>query len=175
MIAGRLVETEAYTGEHDPASHAYRGKTERNAVMFGKAGVAYVYFSYGVHYCLNVTAETRGVAGAVLLRAAEPLAGIEIMRSRGDHGPEVRLLSGPGKIGRAFGLTRADNGLDFTRGPLGIAAGAAVSDDEVVVSARIGISRAVDFPYRFSVRGNRSVSVPPSPALPIRGRKLIGR
>jgi DNA-3-methyladenine glycosylase len=158
LLAGRIVETEAYTGEADPASHAFRGRTARNAVMFGTAGHAYVYFSYGMHYCLNVTADAPGVAGAVLLRALEPLAGLEIMRRHGDHGPEVRLLSGPGKIGRGFGLDLTDNGRDFTRGPLGLAAGTPVPDHEVAVSKRIGISRAVDLPYRFSVIGNRSVS-----------------
>lgn len=158
LIAGRIVETEAYTGQTDPASHAFRGRTARNAVMFGPAGHAYVYFSYGMHYCLNVTAERPGTAGAVLLRALEPLAGVPIMRARGDHGPESRLLSGPGKIGRAFGLTLADNGRDFVRGPLGIATGTPVGDHQVAVSRRIGISRAVDFPYRFAVIGSRSVS-----------------
>jgi DNA-3-methyladenine glycosylase len=157
LLAGRIVETEAYTGEADPASHAFRGRTARNAVMFGAAGHAYVYFSYGVHFCLNVTADTPGVAGAVLLRALEPLAGIEIMR-RGDRGPEVRLLSGPGKIGRGFGLTLNDNDRDFTRGPLGLAVGTPVPDRDVAISRRIGISRAVDLPYRFSVIGSRSVS-----------------
>jgi DNA-3-methyladenine glycosylase len=158
LLAGRIVEVEAYTGEADPASHAFRGRTARNAVMFGSAGHAYVYFSYGVHYCLNVTADAPGVAGAVLLRALEPLAGIEIMRGRGDHGPEARLLSGPGKIGRGFGLGLQDNGRDFTRGPLGLAAGEPVSDREVAVTRRIGISRAVELPYRFSVIGSPSVS-----------------
>jgi DNA-3-methyladenine glycosylase len=158
LLAGRIVETEAYTGQADPASHAFRGRTARNAVMFGAAGHAYVYFSYGVHYCLNVTADAPGVAGAVLLRALEPLAGVETMRRHGDHGPEVRLLSGPGKIGRGFGLDLKDNGRDFTRGPLGLSAGAPVSDHEVAVSRRIGISRAADLPYRFSVIGSRSVS-----------------
>jgi DNA-3-methyladenine glycosylase len=94
----------------------------------------------------------------VLLRALEPLAGVEIMRDRGDRGPEIRLLSGPGKIGRAFGLTLEDNGRDFTRGPLGLAAGSPVRDPEVATSRRIGISRAVDLPYRFAVIGSRSVS-----------------
>jgi DNA-3-methyladenine glycosylase len=158
LLAGRIVETEAYTGEADPASHAFRGRTTRNAVMFGAAGHAYVYFSYGVHYCLNVTAEAPGVAGAVLLRALEPLAGMEIMRRRGNQGPEVRLLSGPGKIGRGFGLTLKDNGRDFTRGPLSLAEGTPVPKHEVAISRRIGISRAVDLPYRFSVIGSRSVS-----------------
>ena len=158
LLAGRIVETEAYRGEADPASHAFRGRSARNAVMFGAAGRAYVYFSYGMHYCLNVTADAPGTAGAVLLRALEPLSGMEIMRRRGDHGPELRLLSGPGKIGRGFGLSLKDNGRDFTRGPLGLAAGTPVPDREVAVSRRIGISRAVNLPYRFSVIGSRSVS-----------------
>jgi DNA-3-methyladenine glycosylase len=158
LLAGRIIETEAYTGEDDPASHAFRGRTARNAVMFGPAGHAYVYFTYGMHHCLNVTAEASGTAGAVLLRALEPLAGVEIMRAHGDHGPEVRVLSGPGKVGRAFGLTLADNGRDFTRGPLGLAAGSPVPDGGVARSRRIGISRAVDLPYRFMVIGSRSVS-----------------
>ena len=158
LLAGRIVETEAYTGASDPASHAFRGPTTRNAVMFGPAGHAYVYFSYGMHHCLNVTAERPGQPGAVLLRALEPLAGIELIRARGDRGPEARLLSGPGKIGRAFRLTLEDNGRDLTRGPLGVAAGAPMQGREVAVSQRIGISRAVDLPYRFSVIGSRSVS-----------------
>jgi DNA-3-methyladenine glycosylase len=158
LLAGRIVETEAYTGEADAASHAFRGRTARNAVMFGPAGHAYVYFTYGMHYCLNVTADVPGTAGAVLLRALEPLAGDKIMRARGDRGPEPRLLSGPGKIGRAFGLTLEDNGRDFTRGPLGLAAGSPVPDREVARSRRIGISRAVELPYRFTVVGSRSLS-----------------
>jgi DNA-3-methyladenine glycosylase len=158
LLAGRIVETEAYRGEADPASHAFRGRSARNAVMFGPAGHAYVYFSYGMHHCLNVTAGLSGTAGAVLLRGMEPLAGAEIMRRRGDRGPEARLLSGPGKIGRGFGLALEDNGRDFTRGPLGLAVGSRVPDREVAVSRRIGISRAVDLPYRFSVIGSRSVS-----------------
>ena len=158
LLAGRIVETEAYTGESDAASHAFRGRTARNAVMFGPAGHAYVYFTYGMHYCLNVTADVPGTAGAVLLRALEPLAGLEIMRARGDRGPEHRLLSGPGKIGRAFGLTLEDNGRDFTRGRLGLAAGSPVPDRTVARSRRIGISRAVELPYRFTVVGSRSLS-----------------
>jgi DNA-3-methyladenine glycosylase len=158
LLAGRIVETEAYTGAADAASHAFRGRTARNAVMFGTAGHAYVYFTYGMHHCLNVTAGAPGTAGAVLLRALEPIAGSEIMRARGDRGAEDRLLSGPGKIGRAFSLTLEDNGRDFTRGPLGLAAGSPVPDREVAVSRRIGISRALDLPYRFAVIGSRSVS-----------------
>src|SRR5919204_3137134 len=95
LLAGRIVEVEAYTGEEDPASHAFRGRSKRNGGMFGPAGFAYVYFTYGMHHCLNVTAQRRGQAGAVLIRALEPLAGIDVMRARGDSGPEARLLSGP--------------------------------------------------------------------------------
>jgi DNA-3-methyladenine glycosylase len=160
LIAGRIVETEAYTGESDPASHAYRGRSPRNAVMFGPAGIAYVYFTYGMHHCLNVTTDQPGKAGAVLLRAMEPLAGIEIIRSRGDAGPEWRLLSGPGKIGRAFGLTLLDNGRDLTRGPLGIATGSLVGAAQVAVAPRVGITRGLEKPYRFAVIGSRSVSGP---------------
>jgi DNA-3-methyladenine glycosylase len=160
LLAGRIVETEAYTGQADPASHAYRGPTSRNQVMFGRAGMTYVYFSYGMHYCLNITADISGSAGAVLLRALEPLAGQTLMQARGDTGPEHRLLSGPGKIGRGFGLTLADNGRDLVRGPLGVAAGCPVADREVAITPRIGITRGAESPYRFAVRSSRSVSGP---------------
>src|SRR5256714_11196263 len=126
LLAGRIVETEAYTGAADPASHAFRGLTARNAVMFGPAGHAYVYFTYGMHYCLNVTAEAPGTAGAVLLRALEPLAGVEMMRARGDHGPEHRLLSGPRQIGPALRPSLHGHRPRFTPRPLGLAAGTAV-------------------------------------------------
>ena len=169
-MAGRIVETEAYRGEADPASHAFRGETPRNAVMFGRAGFTYVYFTYGMHHCLNVTAERPGRAGAVLLRALEVVAGEAIVRAGGMGGPAPRLMSGPGKIGRALGLTLQDNGRDLTRGPLGIAAGTPVADREVAVGPRVGISRAVDLPYRFVLVGSRSVSVPVSARADSRGR-----
>jgi len=159
LLAGRIVETEAYTGAADPASHAYRGATPRNAVMFGPAGYAYVYFTYGMHHCLNVVAERKGTAGAVLLRSLEALWGLGLMRGHGVQGGDERLCSGPGKIGKAFGLTLAQNGLDLTRGPLGIAAGRQVDDRLVKVGTRIGISRAADLPYRFTIAGSPSVSV----------------
>ncbi len=123
LLGGRIVETEAYTGVADPASHAYRGVTPRNAVMFGPAGHAYIYFTYGMHHCLNVVAERRGTAGAVLLRSLEPLWGLGVMRGHGVGGGDERLCSGPGKICKAFGLTLQQNGLDLTRGPFAIAAG----------------------------------------------------
>jgi DNA-3-methyladenine glycosylase len=158
LLAGRVVETEAYTGETDPASHAFRGRTARNAVMFGKPGVAYVYFSYGMHHCLNVTAGPIGVAGAVLLRALEPMEGIDLMKETGVSGPVERLLSGPGKICKAFGLDLRDNGRDLVSGALLIASGHAVPDQEVAAGPRVGISRAVSLPYRFFVVTSPSVS-----------------
>ena len=138
--------------------------------MFGQAGFSYVYFSYGMHHCLNVTAERPGRAGAVLLRALEVVAGEAIVRAGGMGGPASRLMSGPGKIGRALGLTLRDNGRDLTRGPLGIAAGTPVADGEVAVLPRVGISRAVDLPYRFVLVSSRSVSIPVSARAPSRGR-----
>ena len=160
LVGGRIVETEAYTGETDPASHAFRGRSARNAVMFDKPGLAYVYFSYGMHHCLNVTADRVGVAGAVLLRALEPVQGIEVMQQTGVNGPLERLLSGPGKICKAFGLSLKDNGRDLVEGPLRIASGREVPAAEVSVSPRIGISRAVTLPYRFFVSSSPSVSGP---------------
>ena len=171
LLAGRIVEVEAYTGQEDPASHAFRGLTNRNAVMFGPAGLAYVYFTYGMHHCLNVTAQQPGRAGAVLIRALEPLSGIQLMRASGDSGPEARLLSGPGKIGRAFGLTLRDNGRDLTRGPLGIASGAPLTDNEVLVGPRVGITRAVDLPYRFVAAASPSISGPRVVRIPSAGRE----
>ena len=159
LVAGQIVETEAYTGSLDPASHAYRGLTARNAVMFGPAGHAYIYFTYGMHYCLNVVAERRGLAGAVLLRALEPLRGLSVMRAHGARGAEHRLCSGPGKICKAFGLTLRHNGLDLQTGPLGIASGQPVADRLVTVGPRIGITRAAELPYRFAVAESESVSV----------------
>jgi DNA-3-methyladenine glycosylase len=128
--------------------------------MFGKPGLTYVYFSYGMHHCLNVTADRVGVAGAVLLRALEPLEGIEAMQRTGVNGPVERLLSGPGKICKAFGLSLKDNGRDLVDGPLWIASGRELEDEEVSVGPRVGISRAVNLPYRFFAKTSPSVSGP---------------
>jgi len=132
--------------------------------MFGPAGHVYVYFTYGMHYCLNVVAERKGQAGAVLLRALEPLSGLEMMRGHGVLGGAERLCSGPGKMAKALGLTLAHNGQDLVRGPLGIAAGTPVPDSAVTAGPRIGITRAAELRYRFVVRGHPSVSVSPAGA-----------
>lgn len=149
--AARIVEVEAYLGAHDPASHAFRGPTPRTTVMFGRPGVAYVYFIYGNHHCMNVVAHAPGVAGAVLLRGAEPLVGL---------GDDPAALAGPGRLGRAFGLTTAHTGMDLVRSPLLIRAGEPVPSSAVSRSARIGIavSRTSARRWRFTVRGSRGVS-----------------
>ena len=148
--AARLVEVEAYLGERDPASHAYRGPTRRTAVMFGRPGVAYVYFIYGAHHCMNVVAHIPAVAGAVLLRGAEPLGGFE----------RDARLAGPGLIGRAFGLTTADTGRDLVTSALHLRAGAPVAERDVVRATRIGIAASTtsERQWRFYVRGSKGVS-----------------
>jgi DNA-3-methyladenine glycosylase len=149
--AARIVEVEAYLGEQDPASHASRGPTPRTAVMFGKPGVAYVYFIYGNHHCMNVVAHADGVAGAVLLRGAEPVAGL---------GDEAAALRGPGRLARGFALTTAHTGLDLVRSPLHVRAGRPVRPRDVVRSRRIGIADSATSArlWRFCVRGSAGVS-----------------
>ena len=146
-LALRLVEVEAYLGEgEDPASHAHRGRTRRNAQMFETPGRLYVYFTYGMHHCLNVVCEERGRAGAVLLRAAEPLMGLELMeRRRGRGGRE--LCNGPAKLAQALGLDLTADGMDLASGPVGIWPGKSLV--RVERSTRIGIRRGRDLPLRF--------------------------
>ena len=160
--AGRIVEVEAYR-EDDEASHSYRGRTARNAVMFGPPGRLYVYFSYGMHWCANVVCGEDGTGAAVLLRALEPVAGIEVMRERRPAARAERdLCSGPGKLTRALGLDRCHDGRDLTRGD-----GPYLLDDGTPPpsrpgrSPRIGITKAVGKPWRFFVAGSPSVSRAP--------------
>jgi DNA-3-methyladenine glycosylase len=162
-LTGRIVEVEAYFGLDDPASHAFPGKTARNAVLFGPPGFAYVYFIYGMYFCLNFSCEPEGQAGGVLLRALEPVEGLDTMaRLRGlDSAAKPQLLtSGPGRLCQALGIVReTHNGIDVTR----LRSGLHVEDDgfvpgEVAVSKRIGIRKAAERPLRFAIAGNRFVS-----------------
>lgn len=162
VLAGRIVETEAYLGTNDPAAHAAAGRTARNDVLFGPPGRAYVYLAYGNHWCLNVSTLPDGTAGGVLFRAVEPLIGLaEMAKVRGVDGRIARLLtSGPGRLGQAFGVTRArDNGKDMTDPSSNLV----IVDDgfrpqEIEVTTRIGITKAVEHPLRFVVAGNGFVS-----------------
>ena len=150
--SARIVEVEAYLGARDPASHAYRGLTPRTAPMFGQPGRSYVYFVYGMYHCLNVVTERDGVAGAVLLRGAEPLGGFD--------SADARALAGPGKLARAFGLTTAHTNLDLLRSPLAIHDAPPVPPSRVVRSARVGLTQhsTTAKPWRLYVRGSPGVS-----------------
>jgi DNA-3-methyladenine glycosylase len=166
-LAGRIVEVEAYLGKDDPAAHSFMGPTPRNQVMFGPPGFAYVYFIYGNHYCLNVSCQPEGIAGAVLFRALEPLGGIEQMAYArglkiGSQGDLPKLTSGPGRMAEAFGVTRLrDNGKDLTslRSDLWLADDG-YAPEKIAVTKRIGITKAAEHPWRYLIAGNRFVSGP---------------
>jgi DNA-3-methyladenine glycosylase len=166
-VGGTIVEVEAYDHE-DPAAHGYRGRTARNASMFGPAGHAYVYRSYGMHWCLNLVCEEVGVASAVLLRALEPTAGVEAMRAR--RGLEdVRLLcAGPGRLCQALGITGEQDGVALDRPPFALEARR--SEVKVVRVPRVGITKAVDRPWRYVLAGSpfvsRRVTAAVSPSAP---------
>ena len=157
-VEGRIVETEAYVGPHDPASHAAEriGRTRRNETMFAEPGTAYVYRIYGVHWCLNAVTVEAGFPAAVLIRALQPLRGWELMRARrwpsGHPGPDRLLASGPGKLAAALGITGDLDGHDLRKPPLYIVPGEPVADRDVQTGPRIGITRAVDWQLRFCVR-----------------------
>jgi DNA-3-methyladenine glycosylase len=160
-LEGIIVEVEAYRGYDDPASHAYRGPTRRNQVMFGEPGHAYVYFTYGMHYCLNVTTEPAGQPGAVLIRAAQPVNGIERMKKKRSTEQIKDLTNGPAKLTQAFAVTRALNGHDLTLGTkLFITETDNPEPPEIVSRRRIGIRAGLDRPWRFLIKGNPFVSRP---------------
>jgi DNA-3-methyladenine glycosylase len=159
--AGMIVETEAYLGGDDLASHSAAGITNRTRVIFGPPGHAYVYLSYGIHECLNIVAEPAGVPGCVLIRALEPLMGLDIMRSRRPGARTDRdLTSGPGKLTRALAITRAHNGADLTRGDLTVHAPLHKPIVDIAVTPRIGITKCADWPLRFVLKGTPFVSRP---------------
>jgi DNA-3-methyladenine glycosylase len=157
-VAGRIVETEAYLGLDDGAAHAARGITPRTKVIFGPPGHAYVYFIYGMYECLNLVAEPDGSPGCVLIRALQPVAGLdEMMRRRGTH-QEEQLANGPGKLTLAMGITRRLNGVDVTDGPLVVRSPESAGMIDIACGTRIGITKAADWPLRFWIDGNRFVS-----------------
>jgi DNA-3-methyladenine glycosylase len=169
LVAVRLTEVEAYEGADDPASHSYRGRTARNAVMFGPPGHAYVYFTYGMHWCVNVVCLAPGTASAVLIRAGQVIAGLPLAEARRTAGrsrpsvvPARELARGPARLCQALGIDRAQNGLDAVdpSSPLRIRAGAAGGGPaEISRGPRVGISVAADRPWRFWLTGDPSVSV----------------
>jgi DNA-3-methyladenine glycosylase len=159
-LVARIVETEAYE-EDDPASHSFGGPRGRNVVMFGPAGRLYVYFTYGMHFCMNVVTGREGRGSAVLLRAAEPLSGIPEMMSRGGRAGARLLCVGPARLTRAFGVDRTWNGVTLDGSArLWVSPGRPVPPEQVAVGPRVGISRGIERPWRFWIRGSAFVSAP---------------
>jgi DNA-3-methyladenine glycosylase len=164
LLAGTIVETEAYH-DSEPACHAYAGLTKRTQTLFGPPGHAYVYRSYGVHAMLNAVCEPAGVGAAVLIRALEPVRGLESMRERREHSAgrtlaDHDLCSGPGKLTQALGITLDENDVDLAAGPITIVPRPADWTHPTVIGPRIGINEAVELPWRFCAAGNRHVSSP---------------
>ncbi|MGB3447933.1 MAG: DNA-3-methyladenine glycosylase [Xanthobacteraceae bacterium] len=156
-VGGVIVEVEAYH-QTEPAAHSYRGPTPRTMVMFGPPGFAYVYRSYGMHWCINFVCETEGSAAAVLIRALQPTHGLGAMRRRRGLEDERMLCSGPGKLASALAITNAQNGLALTASPFAIHA--RTLTPEIVTGVRIGITKAAELPWRYGLKGSRFVSKP---------------
>jgi DNA-3-methyladenine glycosylase len=156
-VGGIIVEVEAYH-HTDPAAHSYNGPTPRNMVMFGPPGFAYVYRSYGIHWCVNFVCEKEGSASAVLIRALDPTHGLAAMRRRRGLEDERALCSGPGKLTEALGITHAHNGLALDESP--IALFARTGKVEIVSGIRIGLTKAVELPWRYGLKGSRYLSKP---------------
>ena len=169
----RIVEVEAYAGQTDPGSHAFRGRTRRTNVMFGPPGYLYVYFTYGMHYCMNVVTDAEGVAGAVLLRAAEPLEGVETMEQARGTRRRVDLCNGPAKLCQALGITRSQNGTSLDGPEIWIEDDGVVARN-VAVSARVGLSAGKELPFRFYLSDNPYVS-PGKPSAPLPGEHTVTR
>lgn len=159
IASGVIVETEAYIGEEDPACHAAVGRTRRTEPLYGRPGISYVYFIYGVHWCFNAVTRAEGLPSAVLVRAVEPLQGLELMRVR--RGPKIKginLTNGPGKLCAALGIDGTKNGLSLQRGSLVVREGMSIDASQIVTAKRIGITKAADWPLRYYLRGNPYVS-----------------
>lgn len=161
LITGRITETEAYIGEHDPAAHSFGRVTPRNSIMYGPPGFAYVYFIYGKYFCFNAVTGPEGEGNAVLIRAAEITEGEEAARRlRNYRGFRHGIANGPAKLCMALGIDGSQNGTDLTAGgDLYIASGSSVKEEDIAVSARIGITKGAGLPYRFFVKGNPGITV----------------
>jgi DNA-3-methyladenine glycosylase len=158
-LIGKIVEVEAYRGSIDPASHAYRGKTKRNEVMFGEGGHLYVYFTYGMHFCANVVTRGEGVAEAVLIRGVEPLEGIEVMQKlRRRHISLRDLTNGPAKFCQAFGIEGKENGTNLLGNEIFLAYNDEIPSSRIAATTRIGIQAATDKRWRFFIKCNDWVS-----------------
>ena len=164
ILSGKIVEVEAYHGDYDQASHAFRGKTKRNEVMFNEGGCLYVYFTYGAHFCANIVVGKKGKGIAVLIRAIEPVEGIDVMiknrfgRESIQDKEKYGLTNGPGKLCQALGINRVHNGTDLTRNEIFILDQPKLKGKEIGVSKRIGITRSVDLQWRFFINANSFVS-----------------
>lgn len=157
-LSGIVTETEAYLGFNDPGSHSFRGKTKRNAAMFGPAGVSYIYQIYGIYFCYNVTTDREDVPAAVLIRALEPLAGIEIMQKNRGREELKDLLSGPAKLVQAMGITKEMNGTSAIDGPVRFYAKDREASFEIVETTRIGLSQGEDLMLRYYIKNNPYIS-----------------
>ena len=163
IAAGRIVETEAYLGEHDAACHAAAGLTPRTRSLYGPPGTAYVYFIYGMYWCVNAVTRETGLPSAVLIRALEPVAGVDLMRRRRPRARNaMELANGPGKLCIALGITGNHHGASLLQGDLTIRAGESLPDERVVVTPRIGITHAAQLPLRYCVRDNPCTSRTPA-------------
>ncbi|UCH64349.1 MAG: DNA-3-methyladenine glycosylase [Ignavibacterium sp.] len=164
MFSGRIVELEAYDGRTDKAAHTYGGKTKRNEVMFNEGGYLYVYLSYGVHYCCNVVTGTEGTGTAILIRAVEPLEGVERMimnrfgKKKLSEKEMYHLTSGPGKVCKAFGITKGHSGVDLTGDKIYLMDSVLKKDEKIAVSKRIGITKSAHLPWRYFIKNNPYLS-----------------
>ncbi len=155
---GRIVETEAYLGEGDSASHSFGGRTQRCQTMFAQAGRAYIYQIYGIHHCFNITTELPGVGSAVLVRALEPWEGIEAMQKRRGRYNLKDLCSGPAKLVQALGIKKEQDGLSLIGGVIGVSRHGLAAGEDIFTTTRIGITKAADLPLRFYIKGNEYIS-----------------
>lgn len=164
FLAGKIVEVEAYRGEDDEAAHTYKGKTKRNEVMFREGGFLYVYFTYGMHFCANIVCGKENEGSAILIRAVEPIDGIDIMtmnrfgKTKISSIKRKNLTNGPAKFCHAFAIERKDNGLELTKEPIFLMSGEKILKKEIVTTTRIGIKKSVDLPWRFYIKDNSYVS-----------------